>query len=93
MAPIWAVCRIAGLRPLWIESRRTRKGWHLRIRFRERYSESELVAFQACCGSDARREALNLMRVLAVRRSEGRIGPFWTARVNLLYGEKITTGR
>ena len=88
LRPIFSVCRIAGLSPMWIESRRTRRGWHLRIYFRESFSPAELVAIQACCGSDSRREALNLMRILAIRR--GQITDrFWLTRWNLLYAEKL----
>jgi hypothetical protein len=88
VGPIYAVCRIAGLRPVWIETRRTRRGWHVRVYFRDALTPAELVAFQAACGSDPRREALNLMRVLAMRRREN-VGEFWSARWNLLYEKKI----
>jgi hypothetical protein len=87
LRPIFAVCRIVGVRPLWIESRRTARGWHLRIRFHNRFEPAELVAFQAACGSDPRRESLNLMRVLNIRRHGA--APFWRKRWNLLYSEKL----
>lgn len=88
LRPLWAVCRIVGLRPMWIETRRTRHGWHVRIKLHDRLEPAELVAFQACCGSDSRREALNLMRVLAIRRNQI-TDPFWLKRWNLLYADKL----
>jgi hypothetical protein len=87
LQPIFAVCHIVGVRPMWIESRRTARGWHIRIMFRDRFEPAELVAFQAACGSDPRREALNLMRVLCIRRCGA--SPFWRKRWNLLYSEKL----
>jgi len=53
---------------------------------------AELVAFQACCGSDQRRETLNLMRVLAIRKTPI-TSPFWRDRWNLLFSEKLTSKR
>lgn len=88
LRPIWAVCRIIGVRPLWVESKRTRHGWHVRVCFRNRFTAAELVAFQACCGSDPRREALNLMRVFNMRRSGVR-SKFWIDRWNLLFSGKL----
>lgn len=87
LRPIFSVCHIAGVRPLWIESRRTKRGWHLRIMFHDRFEPAELVAFQAACGSDPRREALNLMRVLCIRKHGA--PAFWRKRWNLLYSEKL----
>jgi len=86
--PIWRLCRLVGLRPVWIESFRTRKGWHVWIRLRERLTPAERVAFQACAGSDPRREELNLMRVVAIRRNDP--GPYWRERWNLLFERKLT---
>lgn len=85
LRPYYAVCRIVGVRPLWIAYERTRRGWHVVIQFgsRDRFTPAELVAFQACCGSDIRRESLNLMRVCAIRR--GRLPAFWRKRWNLLF--------
>lgn len=86
--PIWAVCRIAHIRPTTIRCDRTRHGWHLVIRFTRRLLPAELVAFQACVGSDPRREALNLMRVIAIRTKRIR-SAFWRRRWNLLYAAKL----
>jgi hypothetical protein len=85
---IWSVCRIIGVQPVWIESTRTRRGWHLRVYLDDRLTPAELVAFQAVCGSDRRREMLNLMRVLAIRRTPIR-SRFWRARWNLLFAHKL----
>lgn len=89
LVPLWAVCRIVGLRPIWIRSDRTRRGWHVVIALRERLEPAELVALQACMGSDRRRETLNLLRVIGMRRSPIR-STFWHTRWNLLYASKLT---
>jgi len=86
--PIWIVLRAAGLRPRAIATIRTRRGWHIKIHLTRRLAPAELVALQACCGSDRRRETLNLMRILAIARHDP--GPFWRARWNLLYSRKLT---
>lgn len=88
LPPLFAVARIIGVRPLWIEYRRSRRGWHVVICMRDRYSPAELVAMQALFGSDGRREALNLMRAIAIRRA-GITSRFWGARFNILYRGKL----
>lgn len=85
--PVWRLCRLVGVRPVWIETFRTRKGWHVWIRLRERLTAGERVAFQACAGSDVRREELNLMRVVSIRRRDP--GPFWRERWNILFERKL----
>lgn len=84
----WPVCRIVGVRPLWIEYQRTKRGWHVRIYLDRPLRAAELVAFQSLCGSDGRREALNLMRVLAIRENRIR-SKFWRARWNILFAGKL----
>lgn len=88
LRPIWSVCRIVGLRPIWIESRRTRRGWHVVIQLNDRLQPAELVALQAVLRSDPRRETLNLCRVLGMRRSPV-VSAFWRSRWNLLYERKL----
>lgn len=90
LRPIWSVCRIVGLRPLWIEHRRTRRGWHVIVQLNDRLQPAELVALQAVMRSDPRRETLNLCRVLGMRRSPIR-SAFWRKRWNLLYERKLAT--
>jgi len=85
--PLWRLCRLVGVVPVFIESFRTRKGWHVWIKLRESLTNAERVAFQACAGSDVRREELNLMRVVAIRRSDP--GSFWRNRWNLLFTFKL----
>lgn len=87
LSSIWAVCRIVGLRPIWIRTDRTRKGWHVVIRLRQSLSNAEIVAAQAIMGSDNRREALNLMRAIAIRQRDP--GPTFRDRWNLLYENKL----
>ena len=86
---IWAVSRIVGVRPLRIRSDRTRRGWHVLVWLDKRLTSGELACFQALCQSDWKREALNLMRIIAIRRARIRDG-FWAARWNILFSEKLT---
>lgn len=83
-----AVCRIVGVRPVWACYRRTRRGWHLILYLRDQLLPAECIALQCCLGSDARREALNLMRVLAIRRTPI-TRRYWVNRWNLLYRSKL----
>jgi len=87
ISQIAAVARIVGLRIVWTLYRRTRRGWHVVIAMRNHLTPGEAIALQACLGSDRRRETLNLMRAIAVRR--GRITGFWSERWNLLYSSKL----
>lgn len=89
LRPIWAVCRIVGLRPRSILTRRSsRRGWHVIVRLDRAIQPAELVALQFAFGSDRRRETLNLCRVLGMRESKIR-DPFWQVRWNLLYERKL----
>lgn len=88
LRPVWIVLRSLGLRPVWIKLRRSRRGWHVVIRLRgPALNPLAIVALQAVCGSDARRETLNLMRVLNIERHGA--SQFWRARWNILYREKV----
>lgn len=87
LGPMWAVCRIVGLRPRSIRTDRTRRGWHVIVELNERLQAAELVALQAVLGSDNRRECLNLMRVIGMRKHP--VSPFWRRRWNLLFERKI----
>lgn len=86
---LYAIFRVIHVRPVWICFRRTRRGWHAIVRLRDRLQSAEIIALQACCGSDPRRETLNLMRVLSIRRAPIR-NRFWRRRWNLLYQGKLT---
>lgn len=88
LRPVWAVCRLVGLQPRMYRLDRTRKGWHVVIWLSFPLTPAEIVAVQACMGSDPRREALNAMRVIAIRRNRIR-NRFWSNRWNLLYAEKL----
>lgn len=63
------------------------KGWHMvAIVSPSPKSAVETVALQLILGSDARREAYNLNRAIAV--DEGKASKFWRDRWNVLYGRK-----
>ena len=90
LRPIFTVLRIVGLNfderfGLCLE--RTRHGWHVIFRVLEKLTPAEQVALQSCCGSDGRREALNLMRALAIARN--RVTPYWRERWNILFMGKL----
>ncbi len=89
---VWKVCRIIGVRPATVLVERTARGWHLTIALSVPLTRGELVAFQALCESDWKREALNLMRVISIRRLPV-ADPFWRQRWNLLYVEKLERHR
>ncbi len=80
MRRVWAVARMLKIKPLVIEWRRTRKGWHMLITWDAVFTPAETVALQAILGSDAFREAYNLARVRSGNKSD---------RWNLLFREKI----
>jgi hypothetical protein len=82
-----AVLRTIGLRPMWLRTDRTRRGWHVIIRLTRSLRPAETVAVQALLGSDSRRESLNLMRAISVQRRDP--GPFWRRRWNLLFSYKL----
>lgn len=84
---IWTVLRAVGLRPGTIEYRRSRRGWHCVIPVNQRLENAEIVALQAVLGSDSRRELLNIMRVISIRRAGA--SPYFAARWNLLYAKKF----
>jgi len=89
MRPVWTGLRICGLRPRWIQHRRTQHGWHVIISLTRRLPAAETVALQAILGSDRRRENLNLMRVLALPKHSR----FFQQRWNLLFLEKAKSTR
>lgn len=81
------VLRTIGLRPIWLRTDRTRRGWHIVIRLTRALLPAECVALQALLGSDDRRECMNLLRVMSIARRDP--GPFWRHRWNLLFSYKL----
>jgi hypothetical protein len=88
LLPVFTVLRMCGLHVQYMRDDRTRKGWHRIIKVREKLSPAELVALQACLGSDRRREGLNLMRLLRTRKRG--LSNFERGRWNILYSRKLT---
>lgn len=72
-----------GVRIVWARYDKTRRGYHVIVRFTRRFSPVEIVAMQALCGSDSKREALNLARVMSRYNRNG------IKRWNLLYRVKL----
>lgn len=56
-------------------------GWHVLLILRERFEPLVVVALQCILGSDAKREAFNLQRVLQLKK----VNTFWRKRWNRLY--------
>lgn len=87
LRPMFAVLRTIGLRPAWVRTDRTRRGWHVIIKLTRALLPAETVAVQTLLGSDSRRESLNLMRAMSVARTNP--GKFWRGRWNLLFSYKL----
>jgi hypothetical protein len=79
------VVRRLGWRPVVMVLRRTARGWHVKVVVRGRATPAVVVAVQAICGSDWRREAFNLVRVRAARR----VAPEWRTRYSVLFTRKL----
>lgn len=56
------------------------------VQYNTRLERAEIVALQAILGSDEKREALNLMRVISMRRNA--VTPYWERRWNILFNGK-----
>jgi hypothetical protein len=81
--PMWRVWRIArqlGIKPLWVEDRRTKNGWHRTIEWDRAFAPMETIVLQLLMGSDRNREAFNFQRALTGTRSK---------RWNLLFSYKL----
>jgi len=94
---IWWISRVLGVKPKWIRYDSTKHGWHIVIEwpagtFRTRcpscshthYDSFAVLALQAIIGSDFRREALNFMRLMSLRRDR-----YAMAHWNILYEKKL----
>lgn len=79
--------RVIGIKARWFAYRRTRKGWHVEIGIKASLTPPETVAAQAVLGSDIRREAMNLCRVISLRVHKH--SPFWRKRWNILFLKKL----
>jgi hypothetical protein len=81
-------CGVRGVsaRHFWACYHRTRRGWHASFQHGLNLSEAETVSLQLILGSDPHREALNLMRAIALRKM--RVPQFWRERFNILYASK-----
>jgi hypothetical protein len=87
LSGVYVTLRALQLRAIWIRCDRTKKGWHVTIKINHRLECAEIVAIQAICRSDFKRETLNLMRVIAMRKYGA--SKFWKKRWNILYSGKL----
>lgn len=81
-----AVCNRVRIHALWFRQDRTRHGWHLVVRCRERFTDMERVNLQLLLGSDPNREGLNFFRARSLAAFPS---AFWSRRWNLLFERKI----
>lgn len=87
---IFSICRIVGIKPLATRYHRTKRGWHITLFMGDEspsLTRNDIVTMQSILGSDPMREALNLMRVRAMRGK--RVPKFWKQRWNILYDYKV----
>jgi hypothetical protein len=75
------VVRLHRLTVDWIRVDRTRRGYHMVIRVRQRVALARVILLQAILGSDWKREAFNSSRVVRTRN----VPAFWRRRINVLY--------
>ena len=81
-----AVANICGLKVRWMRFDKTRRGWHVVIHWNIALAPAEAVALQFALGSDRRREALNLMRVLSLTRIPSKLK---ARNWNILFSRKL----
>ncbi|MDA8161414.1 MAG: hypothetical protein M0022_00700 [Desulfobacteraceae bacterium] len=86
---IQSLAHTIGLSVQWIRWDRTRHGWHIVIKVRQKLTLAETIAAQAILGSDPARERLNLARCISLRK---RPSKYWEARANILYSRKAEHG-
>jgi hypothetical protein len=84
---LFSTLRLVGVKARNTSYQRTRHGWHVVVDLNMRLSPAETIALQAVCGSDRKREALDLMREIALAR--GKYPRFWIRRFNILYKGKL----
>lgn len=77
------VCRMLRWRIVAVALAPSRSGWHVEIVLSRRISAESLVAAQALCGSDFKRETFNLARARRLRA----VPAWWRvpSRWNVLY--------
>lgn len=81
IARVAFVCRVHRCRVVLIETRRTRRGYHVVITVAQRVSFARVILMQALLGSDWKRELFNSRRAMAWRD----VPAFWRNRANVLY--------
>jgi len=88
LAPIFVTLRAIGCRADWTCYTRTKHGWHVAFNCVPHITGTETIALQAILDSDRKRETLNLMRAINVRKYGA--SKFWRKRTNILYEGKLT---
>lgn len=77
---VWRIARQLGIRPVGIEERKTKHGWHRTIVWNRKFKPAETIVMQLLLGSDREREAFNFKRILTEPA---------TNRWNLLFKYKL----
>lgn len=85
------VCRMLHWTVDAVSIAQTRRGWHVEVVTRQRIAPVALVAAQAMCGSDYKREVFNLQRARRLRY----VDPWWRepSRWNVLYHRHYKASR
>jgi hypothetical protein len=90
MERVWRLSRLIQAVPLWVQFRRTARGWHMVIEWDHAFSHAETVAIQAILGSDPYREAFNLARIRGIKNDPSHVLlSDGLSRWNLLFKEKL----
>ena len=84
--PLQSLAHTLGLKIVWQRWDKTRRGWHLTVKVKQKLTLAEIVCCQALLGSDSARERLNLARAISLRLHPSK---FWEARANILYKRKV----
>lgn len=83
---LFSLAHTLGLTVKWWRYDRTRKGWHLIVKLRQRLTPGELIAASLILGSDTARARLDLCRAISVRLHPSK---FWERRISLLFERKV----
>ena len=84
--PLQSLAHTLGLKVIWQRWDKTRHGWHLIVKLRQKLTLAEIICCQTLLGSDKARERMNLAREISLRLHPSR---FWERRANILFSRKL----